>query len=290
MQPIIYCFGEVLFDHLPTGKIAGGAPLNVAIHLNNLGRKTAMISRVGQDTEGKELQSFIKKRGVSTDFIQTDATQPTGRVEVTLDTDGQPSYDIVQPTAWDFIELPNIEAIDVLVYGSLACRHVDSKKTLLKLLKKSNFNAFDVNLRDPFYTQELLLQELLPKANLVKVNEAEINQITNWMGYEGGFNSKMKLILDHFELDGIILTKGSQGASYLNKKGFVHQSIIPVDVKDTIGCGDALFAGFIHQFLQEKKPIECLPFAVATGSFVAMHSGGTPKFSEKEIKQMLAKG
>ena len=284
---MIYCFGEVLFDHLPTGKIAGGSPLNVATHLSALGRKTSIISRIGKDDEGKELTSFIQKRGISTEFLQIDETHPTGVVNVTFGANGKPSYDIVQPVAWDFIELPDISEIDVLVFGSLATRNADSKTSLLKLLKKSNFNAFDVNLRDPFYTKELILNELLPKANLVKVNEAEINQITDWIGYQGGFNSKMKLILDHFELDGILLSKGSEGASYLNKKGFVHQSIIPVEVKDTVGCGDALFAGFIHQVLQEKKPVDCLPFAVTMSSIVASHHGGTPKVTEKEITSML---
>ena len=119
----VVCFGEVLWDVLPTGKIAGGAPMNVAYHLNNFGIRSLMVSKVGADDRGAELPAFLAAKGISTELIQKDYTFPTGTVNVLFDEKGSPSYDIVQPVAWDYIHLNDrvlaaVRQCDLLVFGS----------------------------------------------------------------------------------------------------------------------------------------------------------------------------
>ena len=139
-KKMVVCFGEVLWDLLPTGKVAGGAPMNVAYHLNNFGVRSLMISKVGSDDLGEELLGFLKQKVVSTDLIQKDDTFQTGVVNVIFDEKGSPSYDIVQQVAWDYIHfngkvLGAVEQCDLLVYGSLATRSEASRNTLFQLFK-----------------------------------------------------------------------------------------------------------------------------------------------------------
>jgi fructokinase len=158
-NPTLICFGEVLWDVLPTGKIAGGAPMNVAYHANNLGFSTKMISRVGTDALGRELLDFLDEKGVSTQFVQADLLLPTGIVNVTLNSSGSPDYEIVYPSAWDNIQpdsvmIDTIKETDVFVFGSLACRSEQTKQTLFDLLDGAMLRVLDANLRRPFFSKD----------------------------------------------------------------------------------------------------------------------------------------
>ena len=292
-SPSIVCFGEVLWDKLPSGKIAGGAPMNVAYHANNFGLKSKMISRVGNDDLGKELLAFLKEKGVSTDLIQTDHTFQTGVVNVTLDEKGSPSYEIVEPVAWDYIHPDEtaqkaVKNAAALVFGSLACRTERTKKTLLELLGMAKLRVFDVNLRPPFFSRELL-ETLLEKADIVKMNDEELEIIAGWYGGGNNERSDLELVREKFDLQTIVMTKGPNGAVLQNADGFFTQGGFPVKVQDTIGSGDSFFAGFLKKYLTGAPPQECLAFACATGALVASKKGGTPSISEDEVEQFRQK-
>ncbi len=290
-QPSIICFGEVLWDLLPSGKIAGGAPMNVAYQANQLGMTSKMISRVGMDALGEELLHFLDGKGVSTRFVQKDPVHATGIVNGTLNNQGVPTYEIVQPAAWDFItpdgELHDtVMEADALVFGSLACRSNSTKTTLIELLNIATLRVFDVNLRQPFYSKNLL-EELLPKADIVKLNDDELAIISAWYGTAGTEADQMKFLRDKYQLDVLILTKGANGAACLDETGFHSHPGFIVNVDDTIGSGDAFLAAFLNKLLTGSESAECLEFASALGALTATKKGGTPTITQLEIQDFL---
>ena len=278
--PKIICFGEVLWDLLPSGKVAGGAPMNVAFHLNQLGVNAGMISRVGTDAPGRELLAFLQEKGIPTGLIQSDPQYPTGTVHVSLDAAGHPAYEIVKPVAWDHIEVEAtaetaVQAAEMLVYGSLVCRLPQSEASLKKLIAQARYRVLDVNLRQP-YVAESLIRELLLTADLVKMNDEELNIITSWLNIGGEMPQRMASLVLRFDLQGLIVTLGAAGAAYADPAGYYQAPGITVDVRDTIGSGDAFLAGFLQQKRLGASPQHCLERACQLGAFVATQQGGTP--------------
>lgn len=287
----IVCFGEVLWDLLPTGKIAGGAPMNVAVHANQLGLNATMISAVGDDDLGEGITSFLLSRGLSIENIQKNEYQ-TGIVEVTLDEKGSPSYEIIEPVAWDFICLTEnakrtIQEADALVFGSLALRNGVSKQTLLQLQAEAKLTILDINLRKPFYTAELA-DELFRVADIVKVNDEELEMICAWYGQSGDETENARFLKERYQLEGIIVTRGGNGAFFIDNNNEVsqHQGF-RVTVSDTIGSGDSFLASFITKWLNGETPTEALKFACAVGAFVATQKGATPVISEEDILKIM---
>jgi fructokinase len=279
-KPTIVCFGEVLWDMLPTGKLAGGAPMNVAYHLNHLGANARLVSRVGNDALGVELMGFLTEKGVSTDFVQIDNVLATGIVDVILDEKGSPSYKIIQPVAWDNISMTSeikeaVSEADAFVFGSLICRNAASKQTLLELLDLSKRAVFDVNLRQPFYSKDTI-QPLLEKANIVKMNEEELTIISKWYGAETDFLQQIKDLQQRFDIATLIVSHGSKGAYCFENGVLYFEKALEIVVKDTIGSGDAFLAGFLSEKLNGKSPQECLKKACALGAYVATQAGATP--------------
>ena len=289
----LVCFGEVLWDLLPTGKVAGGAPMNVAYHANTFGLQAKMISRIGADELGGELRLFLEDKGIVTDLLQVDRALPTGIVKVTLDANGSPSYEIVQPAAWDAIQpfesaIQAVKSADLLVFGSLACRSVATKNTLLQLLELAPVRVFDVNLRTPFYSKELLA-ELLPKATIVKMNDEELDIIGGWFDASGDEDAKMEFVKDYFRLEALIVTRGARGAALINDNGLFTQTGFPVKVQDTIGSGDAFLGAFLSKLMAGADEKECLETACSAGAFVATKKGATPKYLPEDVFQNAAK-
>lgn len=287
----IVCFGEVLWDLLPSGKIAGGAPMNVAVHASQLGLNAIMISAVGNDELGEGITSFLLSRGLSTENIQKNEYQ-TGIVEVTLDAKGSPSYSIIEPVAWDFIRLTDaakstIQVADALVFGSLALRNEISKLTLLQLQIDSKLKILDLNLRKPFYSPKLT-DELLRVADIVKVNDEELEMICTWFGSFGNQIDNASFLKARFKLKGILVTRGANGAFFIdeNNKLSEHQGF-NVIVNDTIGSGDSFLAAFITKWLSGETPGEALKYACAVGAFVATQKGATPVISEENIMKAM---
>lgn len=293
-NPQVICFGEVLWDLLPAGKIAGGAPMNVAFQLNQLGVLVSMVSRIGRDALGAELKQFLSNKNISVGMVQEDPHYPTGTVKVELDAVGHPNYEIVQQVAWDFIEAEDavIQALkqsSAFVFGSLAARTETSKNTLQTLIQHASFRVLDVNLRAPFYSKSLL-DELLPLADFVKMNDAELDQIAAWYGFEGAMQEKMTAIKSTNNLQILVVTRGEAGAIVLDDTGFYNHSGYSVQVQDTIGSGDAFLAGFLSQYLLQKPPAFCLDFACKMGAFVATKRGGTPELNLSELDAIEPKG
>jgi len=287
----IVCFGEVLWDLLPSGKIAGGAPMNVAVHASQLGLNAIMISAVGNDELGEGITSFLLSRGLSIENIQKNEYQ-TGIVEVTLDAKGSPSYSIIEPVAWDFIRLTDaakstIQVADALVFGSLALRNEISKLTLLQLQIDSKLKILDLNLRKPFYSPKLT-DELLRVADIVKVNDEELEMICTWFGSFGNQIDNASFLKARFKLKGILVTRGANGAFFIdeNNKLSEHQGF-NVIVNDTIGSGDSFLAAFITKWLSGETPGEALKYACAVGAFVATQKGATPVISEENIMKAM---
>ena len=290
-KPTIVCFGEVLWDLLPSGKIAGGAPMNVAFHANQLGMRSHMISRIGKDAMGHELLGFLNEKGVSTCLVQKDETFPTGIVNVALDEKGSPSYDIVQPAAWDFIHpvtemTDTVKEADALVFGSLACRNERTKRTLFELLDFAPLRVLDVNLRAPFYHKNLL-EELLRKADIVKLSGEEFQLLSSyWPGPEGE-QLQLAFLREKFRLEAFIVTKGANGAACLDDTGYHEHPGFSVTVKDTIGSGDAFLAAYLSRMLMNESTDDCLRFACATGALAATKAGGTAHMSRDEIEVII---
>lgn len=290
----VCCFGEILWDVLPTGKMPGGAPMNVGLNLKNLGVDVALISKVGVDDLGEEIKSFVIEKNCSTQWIQSEATHPTGSVLVNLTNRNEVQYEIVHPVAWDFIEATP-QAIDVakdafaFVFGSLACRSAHTKKALLTLLSQTKaIKIFDVNLRAPHFSRDLI-QEFLPKADIVKMNKEELEMISSWLGSGDSIEQKVTHLKKKFGAQMVIVTMGGDGALLLNDEGTYTSKVFKVEVKDTIGSGDAFLAGIIKNLLLKTPPDQMLTYACALGSLVAQHHGANPPIKESEIFEIMQK-
>ena len=287
-QASIICFGEVLWDLLPSGKVAGGAPMNVAHHAKQLGAQSIMISSVGKDSLGDDLIGFLSEKEIPTHLVQRSETLPTSVVKVHLDEKGSASYEIVEGVAWDDIQLTEamqsaVEAADALVFGSLVTRGETSRASLQDLLQRAKLRVFDVNLRAPHYSAASI-EALLQHADVVKTNDEELELLAEWFGQSGDMPSLTQYLLDQFELQKVIVTRGSNGAACRDHLGWHEHPGYPVKVKDTVGSGDSFLAGFITSMLKGDSTEDCLAFACAVGALVATHSGGTPMVSPEMVR------
>ena len=242
---------------------------------------------------GSELIQFLNEKGIDTQLVQQDDALPTSTVEVTLDRNGTPTYEIVENVAWDNIRLMpkllnKITEIDAVIFGSLACRTVRSRQSLFELLEATTLRIFDINLRPPFYSKTLL-ERLLNYADIVKVNEEELDIAADWLGgnkFEDEMD-KIEAIKNHYNIDIIIITKGKDGVICIyNNELFTHP-IYPVDVVDTVGSGDAFLAGFVHAFLNGKSTPNCLELASIMGALVASKTGATPTIRMEEVEKLM---
>ncbi|GAB5553236.1 MAG: carbohydrate kinase [Saprospiraceae bacterium] len=286
----VICFGEFLWDLFPTGKIAGGAPMNVAYHLKNLGLESNMISQVGHDELGKELLKFVENCGMSNYLIDTIDTFPTGTVQVELKK-GSPTYIINEGVAWDHIAVDAkktdaVKEADALVYGSLICREKTSRETLFHLAELAGFRVFDMNLRAPFHSKELILK-LLYLSDILKLSEEELDFIAPWLGKATQEKDQLELIAEEFNIDTILLTKGAEGAICYHQGKFHFQESFSIKVKDTVGSGDAFLAGFLKKMFEWTNIQTALKYAAAMGAIVASQAGGTPMILEEHVSNFI---
>ncbi len=292
--PKVVCYGEVLFDKLPTVKKIGGAPLNVAIRVNSLGGQAQLISSVGADQEGNEIIDYLNALDFPTDFIQTCQHYPTGEAKVSLDDKGNATYEIKHPVAWDQITLnQNITTLvaqsDALIFGSLSNRDKKSRTTLLELLKLAKYSVLDLNLRAPHYEQSTL-KELILNADLIKCSDEEFNEITSL--YKSTYNSielNVQYIAKITKTKSICITMGANGALFYYDSKFYYCDGYDINVVDTVGAGDSFLAGLVIQLLQNNnKPQYALNFACATGAMVAQNSGANPKIHLHDIIEIMS--
>lgn len=287
------CYGEILWDVLPDGPQPGGAPLNVAYHLNKMGLSTSIISKIGNDSNGERLVNLMDAWGINLQFLQVDTAYPTSEVLAKMN-GNEVTYEIVFPVAWDFIAKNNniqsvINSTTYFVYGSLASRHETSRATLFKLLETDAIKVFDINLRPPFMERDLLTI-LLEKADIVKLNQAELELVQIIFGGPlSTESSQVKFIQDRFNVGEVIITKGEFGASYYTKQRGFHLWGNEVKVKDTIGSGDSFLAAFIANHYLKLQPEIILKNAIAMGAFIATKKGGCPDYEIKEYENFKNK-
>lgn len=284
-------FGEILFDAVGDIKKEGGAPFNVAYHLQQLGLNTAMITRVGNDADGKALEDFMRAKGVTTEFLQKDEEHTTGLALATKNSAGDMSYDIVQPAAWDFIQhtirqQEIIKQADYFIFGSLSSRNEETKKTLLHLVQDAQQCVFDINMRDP-YIDKTTIEILLNYTHLLKMNEEEYHIVCNWNDIDTNNTSNaLHNICESYKLSTLIVTRGSNGALLYHENKLYEHAGFKVKVKDTIGSGDAFLAGFINAQYNKYSPEDALKFASQMGAFTATQTGGTPLYNINDITQI----
>ena len=288
----IACFGEMLWDVLPTGRQPGGAPLNVAVHLHNFGLEAQIISRVGHDDLGTELLAFVESKGISACYVQRGETHLTGVVKANVSDHMEVTYQIVKPVAWDYIQYSDVlselvETAEVFVFGSLAARQAPSRETLYRLLQQAKLKVFDVNLRPPHYSRDVVTY-LLNQADVVKLNHHELAEIMDWFGVSSDEETALRWLAERFQLQVVCVTKGANGAILWVEQQLYRSPGIAVQVQDTIGSGDAFLAALLRGWLAGQPPADYLAFACAAGSLVASYQGATPAISEAQVRNLAA--
>jgi fructokinase len=287
----VVCFGEVLWDILPSGTVPGGAPMNVAYHLHKQQKSPAVITSIGIDEKGEQLINIFSAYGVCTDFFQVDYGHETGKVYVEPNEYNEVVYDIIMPVAWDFIKWENgfrdlVSNADFFVYGSLAARNQVSKKTLFRLLETAKNKVLDINLRAPHFNKRIV-QELLAKADFLKLNLAELELITGWFSRYKSIEDRVKSITEKFSIHNMVVTMGGDGAlMYFDGNEYKHNGY-KVTVADTVGSGDAFLAGLIAKLLDNAPPTEALEFASGLGAFIASCTGPCPRYNIEEIYNLI---
>ncbi|QXP58879.1 carbohydrate kinase family protein [Olleya sp. HaHaR_3_96] len=288
----IVCFGEVLWDVFPTHKKIGGAPLNVALRLQSLGNNVSIISSIGDDKKGVKIKEYIVAQGVNAEHLQVDKKLKTGKVKVMLNQKGSASYNIMFPRAWDAIKLNEsnkkvTEKADAFIYGSLSARDDTSRDTLYALLKLAKYKIFDVNLREPYYTTDVL-SDLMEAADFIKFNDDEIFEIGEQLKSKThGLEQNIKFIAEHTNTKTICVTKGRHGAILYYNDTYYYNSGYQIEVVDTVGAGDSFLATLISKLLKGDNPQEAIDFACAIGALVAGSEGANPKFTTEDINAFI---
>ncbi|WP_434501647.1 carbohydrate kinase family protein [Prevotella sp.] len=281
--------GEALWDVLPEGKKLGGAPANFSFHASQFGLNSVAVSALGEDALAEETIKQLEEKDLKYEMPRV--PYPTGTVQVELDADGVPTYDIKENVAWDNIPFTkSIENIArnarAVCFGSLAQRNVVSRETIHKFIDATPADCmkiFDINLRQQFYTKEVI-QESLKRCNMLKINDEELVIIGRMFGYPGlDIENKCFLILGKYNLDMLVLTCGVNG-SYVFTPGKVSYQPTPkVEVADTVGAGDSFTGSFCAAILSGKSVEEAHKLAVSVSAFVCTQNGAMPVLP-KEFK------
>lgn len=290
--PSAICYGEILWDIFPDHKAIGGAPLNVALRLKALGIAADIISRVGNDADGKAALAYLKKNGLSGNCVQIDRHYQTGAVDVVLDKTGSATYNIVHPVAWDKIAYTQ-EAVDIVqkssafIFGSLVCRDEISKNTLFRLIPHASYKIFDVNLRPPFYSTDLLLK-LMTVADFIKCNDEELAGICKALKCKSEtMEGQLSSLSEKTNTAHLCVTLGKDGAVLLYEGDFYKNKGYKVKVADTVGAGDSFLAALIGKLLKNENPAKALEFACAVGALAASKAGANAEISEGEVKNLI---
>lgn len=284
----IVCYGEVLWDIFPTKTKPGGAPMNVAYHLKKLGVESSIISRVCADEAGKKLLELLNEWGIPTVNCQIDQMHETGKVEAIASENNEMTYVIHQPVAWDYISSdPSydklVSSANAFVFGSLVTRNEISRDTLYRLLEKASYKVFDVNLRPPFYSVDTV-KYLLEKCNLLKLNHSELDLIISWFHEQSDIEEEsVRFLQKEFNIDEVIVTKGSKGATYYTSIESHSYPAFSITVQDTVGSGDSFLAAFLAKKVQNDTLETCMTYATALGAFVASHEGACPSYNIAQL-------
>jgi fructokinase len=276
--------GELLWDIFPTSRQLGGAAANFAYMASLLGDDGMVASRIGADHLGEEALRRLESLGVNTSFIQRDATYHTGVANVSVDANGQPSFLIAQPVAWDYFEwTPAWQSLaqkaDAVCFGSLGQRSRQSRETtrsFLRAMRPNTTRVFDVNLRQSFYSREILADSA-KGANIIKLNHEELPAVARLLGFPyQEETSAAQWLLNTFRLQLVCVTRGAAGSLLLSEDAVHEHPGLPVQVADTVGAGDAFTAAVVHHFLRGHSLASMNEAANRMGSWVASQTGAAP--------------
>ncbi len=276
--------GEVLWALLPGGRQLGGAPANFAYHAHALGAESLVVSRVGRDDLGRDLLERLNTLGLSTSGIAVDPVAPTGSVSVTLDPTGKPAYTIHLDVAWDLLEadpegLRAAAGADAVCFGTLAQRHPVARESIRRLLQATRPDAlciFDINLRQRFWSREVIV-ESLALATVLKLNDEELPILADLLGWSGDDDHRLLARLaERFDLRAVALTRGARGSLLWTAGRTWSWPGSDLKVADTVGAGDSYTAALALGLLSGKAPEDSLCIAHRVADFVCTQSGATP--------------
>ena len=291
---LILGIGELLWDVLPDGLKLGGAPANFTVMAGRLGNHAAILSRIGRDELGRQAIDRLDPMPVDTSCLQVDPLHETGRVTVNF-ADGRPNYTIHQPSAWDFMQLSDewvklAARADAICFGSLAQRSAQSRQTIQTLAAQTSetcIRVFDVNLRAPFFSDEVIL-ESLELATVLKMSDEELPQVLSLLGRsveDEREKDRLRIGADHLleefpTLELVAVTRGSHGSFLARREEWSEHPGFPVLVVDQVGAGDAFTAAITHYLLRGADLTTLNEAGNRWGAWVASQSGAMPPLPE----------
>ena len=286
MKRLVVGLGEVLWDMLPEGRKIGGAPVNFAYHAGQFGIDTMAVSAIGNDKLGED--TIAEMNGKHLNHIFPSVPYPTGSVQVKLDEKGVPAYDIKENVAWDNIPFTNeIESVacncQAVCFGSLAQRNAVSRSTIRKFIESTPsgcIRIFDINLRQNFYTREVI-RDSLELCNILKINDEEIMLVSRMFNYDSSnIENVCRTIMEDFSLEMVILTCGTKGSYIFTKDDVSFMPTPKVNVADTVGAGDSFTGSFCAAILRGLPVAEAHKKAVEVSAYVCTQNGAMPEIPE----------
>ena len=293
MQNVIVGIGEILWDMLPSGKVIGGAPANFAYHAQELGESSIVVSCVGNDELGREIISSLEKKDMPTEFLYIDKSHPTGVVSARINKEGKPSYLIQEEVAWDYI--PTSTLIRELAFksaavcfGTAAQRSQLSRMTIqtfVGLMEQDSIRVFDINLRQNFYSQDVI-ETSLSLANVLKLNVNELSVVKKLLRLNGDEKKILNELSRKYSLNLIALTRGREGSILFTEGKTSNHEGHKINVEDTVGAGDAFVAGLVTGMLRGYELDDLHNKANRVASYICSKHGATPSLNN-EIRKLF---
>jgi fructokinase len=283
----ILSIGEILWDLFPDGEKLGGAPANFACHAAIQDNNVCMLSAVGRDAQGDEARRILDAYAIDCSLIQSIQSAPTGMVSVQVDAAGRPEFAIHDNSAWDQIawsqELEScIDQFDAIYFGTLAQRSIVTRETIRKTAERAKqkgvLRVFDVNLRSPFFN-DTIIRESIEWSSILKLSDEELERVAVACNIPAQSNdeSKLKHLLNQFELDLVAMTCGPDGAILVSKHEMIDEPGIPTTVVDTVGAGDSFTAALVTGWLRGDSLASIARYACETASATCSHRGAVPQ-------------
>ena len=287
--------GEVLWDMFSDGSRLGGAPLNFAAHCHQFGCEAYPVSSIGRDRVGERTRNRLAEMRMSDVFIQESSELPTGRVLVTVDGAGKPTYQIIENVAWDdLLFTPELErlagSLDAVCFGTLAQRSPKTRKAIgqfLAAMTSKSLKVYDVNLREPFFSQEIVSLSL-EQATILKLSDEELPVLASYFQLTGNVREQLSHLRDQFELTHVAYTRGGEGSLIVSLEEVDECAGFPVKPVDTVGAGDSFTAAFTYGLMEQWPLAQVNSFANRVASFVCSQKGATPQLPMELVSEMSA--
>ena len=284
--------GELLWDIFPTNKRLGGAPVNFACHCGQFGAEAYPVSSIGDDALGSELRNALTEINADQSYISDNHEHPTGTVQVTLDENAKPSYEICENVAWDMIRMtPELEALapqaDAVCFGSLCQRCSVSYATIHDFLggmRPDALKIFDVNIRQAFFNKEIIAASLA-HANILKLSDEELPVMAEMFGLSGSVQEQLRSMLDVFDLSLIAYTRGPDGSLLVSADEISEHPGCTGKAVDSVGAGDSFTATLCMGLLDNRSLSKINDHANRVATFVCTHVGAVPAFPQ-ELKEV----